>query len=66
MDRRLRLLLFVILSVGAVFAQQAPNDEPATNDDIEKLFTTMHIREQTRNMMSVMSKQSKQMAHDAL
>ena len=67
MKRTLRLPLFLLLVLSTAFAQQpAANDSPATRADIEKLFATMHIREQMRNLMSVMAKQSKQTAHESL
>jgi uncharacterized protein len=65
MRRRARLLLFCILVCGVGFAQQAGNT-PATKEDVEKLFNTMHIRQQMHNMMEVMSKQSRQMAQNTL
>jgi hypothetical protein len=49
-----------------MYAQQPASDVPATKEDVEKLFNTMHIREQMRNVMDVMLNQSKQMSHDAL
>lgn len=60
-------MLFVVVAFAQLLAQQsATNDDAATKEEIEKLFTTMHIREQMRNIMQVVAKQSKQMAHDAL
>lgn len=67
MRKMLGLGLLVALGICQLAAQQAATtDAPASKEDIEKLFTTMHIREQMKNMMELMSKQSKQMAHDAL
>jgi len=66
MKRSALLILFIVAALGAVFAQQAPGDSPATKEDVEKLFVTMHVREQMHNMMEVMSKQSRQMAQEAL
>jgi uncharacterized protein len=63
----LAFALLLAFSFGPALAQQASSDEnPATKEDVEQLFTTMHIREQMRNMMDLMGKQSKQMAQDAL
>jgi hypothetical protein len=67
MKRILGCALLLALSLSPAFAQQPSSDEsPATKEDVEKLFATMHIREQMRNMMDLMGKQSKQMAQDAL
>jgi len=62
-----KMVLIVALCVAPLWAQQASTgDAPATKEDIETLFTTMHIREQTRNVMQVMIKQQKQLAQEAL
>jgi len=67
MKRILNVVLILGLAFASALAQQgSSNDAPAAKEDIEKLFTTMHLREQMHNMMEVMAKQSKQMAHDAL
>ena len=67
MKRILGLLLFFGLAIGPAFAQQASSDDsPATKEDVEKLFATMHIREQMKTMMDLMAKQSKQMSVEAL
>jgi hypothetical protein len=66
MKRTVPLLLFVVFALGIVLGQQATTGSPATKEDVEKLFATMHIREQMRSMMEVMSKQSRQMAQDSL
>ncbi|HUA15524.1 MAG TPA: DUF2059 domain-containing protein [Verrucomicrobiae bacterium] len=67
MKRFLSWALFIGLALSPVFAQQSPTgDAPATKEDVENLFATMHIREQMQNMMDVMSKQSKQMAEETL
>ncbi|MFL6305244.1 MAG: DUF2059 domain-containing protein [Candidatus Sulfotelmatobacter sp.] len=67
MKRILGLSLLVALSLPPAIAQQPSSDDtPASKDDVQALFTTMHIREQMRNMMDLMGKQSKQMSQDAL
>lgn len=67
MKGTLRLLLLLSMAFCPIFAQQpSASGAPASKEDIEELFTTMHIREQMRNMMDLMAKQSKQMSHDAL
>lgn len=60
------LFVLVVMSFNVAFSQQAPNETPATKEDVEKLFATMHIREQMRNMMELMSKQSREMAQNTL
>jgi len=67
MKRIVELALLLVVAFGPAWAQQAsPDETPATKEDIQKLFTTMHIREQMRNIMDLMAKQSKQMAQDTL
>lgn len=65
MKRILILFLAIGLASGMALAQ-ATLDTPATKEDVEKLFVTMHVREQMRNMMEAMSKQSRQMAQENL
>lgn len=63
----LGLSLLLALSLSPAIAQHASSEaSPATRDDVEGLFRTMRIREQMRNMIDLMAKQSKQMAQDAL
>ena len=67
MKRILGFALLLALSLSPAIAQQSSSDEsPATKEDVEKLFATMHIREQIRNMIDLMGKQSKQLAQGAL
>ena len=67
MRRMLSVAMFVVVAFGPILAQQTTlREEPATNEDIQKLFVTMHIREQMRNIMNLAFKQSKEMGHDAL
>lgn len=67
MKRLLGVAMFVVVAFGPMLAQQTTvSDEPATKEDIQKLFVTMHIREQMRNIMELASKQSKQTGHNAL
>ncbi len=63
----LGFVLLLGLAVSPAFAQQTLSDDAsATKEDVEKLFTTMHIREQMRNMMDLMAKQSREMAQNSL
>ena len=67
MKRIVELALLLVVAFGPAWAQQtSPDETPATKEDIQKLFTTMHIREQMRNIMDLMAKQSKQIAQDTL
>jgi len=61
-------LVFFLLVFGLNFglAQSASDETPATREDVEQLFTTMHIREQVRDMMDIAVKQSRQMAEQTL
>jgi len=65
MKRMAALALAIGLACGVALAQ-ATKDAPATKEDVEKLFRTMHIREQMHSMMETMSKQSRQMAQENL
>ncbi len=67
MKKVLAVALFLMFALAPALAQDAGSDNtPATKDDIDALFVTMHIREQMRNMMDLMAKQSKQMGMDSL
>jgi uncharacterized protein len=65
MKRIAALALAIGLACGVTLAQDT-KDAPATKEDVEKLFATMHIREQMHGMMETMSKQSRQMAQESL
>lgn len=65
MKRIAALTLAIGLACGVTWAQES-KDAPATKEDVEKLFQTMHIREQMQSMMETMSKQSRQMAQETL
>lgn len=65
MKRIAALTLAIGLACGVSWAQET-KDAPATKEDVEKLFATMHIREQVHSMMETMSKQSRQMAQENL
>jgi uncharacterized protein len=66
MKQVLKWFLIVAFFVIPAAAQQTSDDVSPTKDDIEQLFATMHVREQTVNMMDLLFKQEKQMVHDAL
>ena len=60
------MLMLVLFLVPALAQQTSSSDAPATREDIEKLFTAMHIREQMSSMMQIMAKQQKQMVQETL
>ena len=66
MKRVLGFALLVLVAISPLTAQSAGDDTPATKEDVQQLFATMHIREMMRNLMGTMAKQQKQMVHDAL
>jgi uncharacterized protein len=66
MRRLFRLAVFVLLALGPVWAQESSNDAPATKEDIQQLFTTLHIREQMHSIMEISAKQSMQTIRDSL
>jgi hypothetical protein len=67
MKRALGLVTVILLACSAGWSQQVPADNsPATKDDVEKLFVTLHLRDMMQNMMASSMQQSKQLAHDAL
>jgi hypothetical protein len=60
-------VIALMLLSSPVFAQESASDQTAaTKDDVEKLFTTMHIRKQMHKTMEMMMVQMKQIADDNL
>jgi uncharacterized protein len=67
MRRTIQLFLLVLLALSPIWAQDATyNDAPATKEDIQQLFTTLHIREQMHSIMEISAKQSMQTVRDSL
>jgi uncharacterized protein len=67
MKRMVNLFLLVALAFGSAWAQDAStNDVPATREDIQKLFATLHIHEQMRSIMEISAKQSMQTVRESL
>lgn len=65
MKRLLVLVLAVVLAASFGSAQQEPtNNVPATKEDIQKLFTAMHLRERTEDVMKNSRKQTKSVLTD--
>jgi len=57
--------MILVLAAAMAFPQETGSKEmPATKEDIESLFRTMHIREQMRSMMDTMMAQMKQITHE--
>jgi len=66
MKRMVLVFFLLVFGVNITLAQSASDETPATKEDVEQLFTTMHIREQVRDMMDIAMKQSRQMAEETL
>ncbi len=67
MKRITQIFLLVILTLSPVWAQDATsNDAPATREDIQRLFTTLHLREQVRSIMEISANQSMQSVRESL
>jgi|SRR5579864_343276 len=67
MKRVLGTIFTVLLAVGIGWTQQVSSDDgPATKEDVEKLFTVLHLRDMMQNIMTASMQQSKQIAHDTL
>lgn len=63
--RYLLIVMILVLAAAMAFPQETGSKElPATKEDIEALFTTMHIREQMRKMIDGMMAQTKQITHE--
>lgn len=66
MKRTGRLLLFVILGLSPVWGQEAASNDAPTREDIQKLFTTLHIHEQMHSIMEISARQSMQTIREGL
>src|SRR6266700_4542019 len=67
MKRVLGTILVVLIAVCVGRTQQAASgSDPASKEDVEKLFTTLHLRDMMQNVMTASFEQSKQLAHDAI
>jgi hypothetical protein len=58
------LVVLVLACVG--WAQDAPAEAPADKEDVQRLFTALHLHEMMQNLMATTMQQQKEMAHDAL
>lgn len=67
MKRALGMIFVLLVTACLGWAQQASSDSaPATKEDIEKLFTTLHLPEMMQNVMTASMQQSKQIVHDTI
>ena len=66
MKRLFSLFLILAFCLPCALAQSTADDTPATKEDVEKLFATLHLRDQMRQVMDLSMKQSSQAARDAL
>lgn len=66
MKRAFLALSLCLLFASAAFAQQDVATAPASQQDIEKYFDTMHIRDLMNTMMSAMEEQTRQMVHQQM
>jgi hypothetical protein len=65
MKRTLGIIFVVLMAACIGWTQQASFDgTPATREEIEKLFTTLHLREMMQNIMTTSMQQSRQLARD--
>jgi len=67
--KRILMLTFVFLMIALPALAQVADSasaEPATRDDILKLFDTMHIRDQMRLVMDSVAKQQREMIREGL
>jgi len=66
----MRRLLYLMLTLAAVtsvaFGQQTGADTAATREDILRLFDTMQVRSQMKQVIDQMTQQIKAMSHDEL
>lgn len=61
------LFLLTLLALAPAWAQDAASsDVPATKEDIQNLFTTLHIREQMHSIMEISARQSMQTVRETL
>jgi hypothetical protein len=69
MKRHFAFLAIILLVASAIFAQQPPSstgDDPASKEDIQKLFEVMQIHQQMRQVMDAMMKQQTAMIDETL
>ena|SRR5437764_3359380 len=67
MKQIITIIAVILMAACIGWTQQASSDNPAaTKEDIERLFTTLHLREMMQNMMTTSMQQSKQIAHDTI
>jgi len=58
--------LFVSLLLASQLLAQSPADVPATHQEVQDLFTLMHVREQVGQVMEAIAIQQRAIIHDNL
>jgi uncharacterized protein len=64
MNRTLLSVALLLSLCGTAAAQQAPGDQPATKEDIQRYLEVMHSKEMMAQMMDAMAKPMHQMLHE--
>jgi uncharacterized protein len=60
-------IFIILLTAGIGWTQQVPSDDgPATKEDVQKLFSALHLRDMMQNIMTASMQQSKQIAYASL
>lgn len=62
----MRNWIFVALLLASQLLAQSPADVPATHQEIQDLFTLMHVREQVGQVMEAIAIQQRAIIHDNL
>ena len=60
------VLVLCLFSATTCLAQQSPEDQPATQADIERYFDVMHIRDLMKSTMEAVSTQMRQMMREQI
>jgi hypothetical protein len=60
------ILVLCLFSTTVCLAQQSTADQPATKEDIDRYYETMHVRDLMKSTMDAVGKQMRQMMHEQL
>ncbi len=67
MKHPFRFFVVILFATSTLLAQQpAPNDAPASKEEVEKLFEVMQVHQQMRQVMDVMLKQQTAIINETL